>query len=86
MKHCESCTCDKSPLLGPAELLGVLRRTDRDRDVYRGAHTNRWFVTYEGGETTREAVDALLGCGAIQSKYGPDDYFCIFCISEKGKV
>lgn len=69
-ERCPTCgqTMPKK-LLNAAELLDVLTRGDPHREVYRGDRTNRWFVTYGGGETTFEAVQDLVRRGEIHSVY-----------------
>lgn len=63
-------------LLDASELLAVLQHSEPHREVYRGDRTNRWFVTYGGGETTAEAVQQLVHQGLLRKVYSdcPDAY------------
>ena len=71
MKHCLTCTC--SPLLSADELLSILTHGQPEREVYRGANSNRWFVTYSGGETSFEAVQKLVQSDKVKRKYSNCD-------------
>jgi hypothetical protein len=62
--------------LSADELLRVLTRGEPHRNVYRAAKGG-WYVTYDGGETSYEAVQELIRRGAIQSVYnGEAEYHC----------
>ena len=71
MKHCETCTCVKS--WGCDELLKLLTNGQPHREVYRGDRTQRWFVTYGGGEADPEAVFYLVRMGKIHPVYNNTD-------------
>ncbi len=52
------------------------------RDVYEGyfvgnVPTGRFYVTFGGGEATRDAVDTALARGLIRLKYDCDGYWCL---------
>jgi hypothetical protein len=65
MALCPTCGHPVKERLNAAQLLRLL--TDEDREVYQG-RDGGWYVT-RGGETTVEAVQALLDGGHIRSKY-----------------
>lgn len=60
------------------------RRWEATRDVYGGYEggkipTGRFWITYGGGETTREAVETALSRGLIRRKY--DDFCGMWCLN-----
>jgi len=52
------------------------------RDVYEGYRegkipTGRFYVTYQGGQVTRSAVEDAVRRGLIRLKYDCDGYWCL---------
>jgi hypothetical protein len=59
----------------------IFRREER-RDVYEGYErgnvpTGRFYVTFAGGEASREAVGEALARGLIRLKYDFDGCWCL---------
>ena len=67
-KHCSTCTCEVAGYLTAERALSLLNGP-RERDLYRGRDSNRWFITYGGGEVHPDVVSELLERGAIRDKY-----------------
>ena len=66
--RCSKCGQETDRLLDEVDLMEILRFGSPHREVYQ-SQTGGWFVTYRGGETSREIVMNLVKRGEICRVY-----------------